>query len=335
MKKFMILIMTVFVFISITIFTSINATNPYLSISYTIYNDKKGPEGGMTTNIIIYDIKNKKLEKLDGVEYTSQYPLGVYSKVDNKIYYSAENKKTKGDELFSFDLKTGKVEQLTDDLFAINEIIPRKNDIILVAVKRNTSALRLINYNKLTKEMNYENLEDDDTDTWSIGINFNDNNEFYTSTYSQSQRYKNAEMEWTREADKFYYPDSTVYKYSGDLKNKEKIMFFEKEKVEAISATDKYLLLSISKELADPLKDKAVIVDLDTKKQEEIVIKDYHIGITALAPDNKTIFFIGYPIDKDKKRGIYQYDMQSKQVKEIFIQEDGIGFINNFRLLNN
>lgn len=338
MKKITRQIMVIF-FVSIIIYLlipkSTKKANPYLSISYTTYDNKIDPRSGMTTNIILYDIKDGKLKKLAGFDYTSQYPLGVYSRKDNKIYYSAKNEKTKGDDLLSLDLKTKKVEQLTDSLFAINEIIPRENDIVMVAVKRNTRVLRLVTYNKSTKKISYENLQDDDTETWSIGANIDNNKILYTSAYSEDERYLNAEMESTGEADKFYYADNTVYKYNEGIENKEKIMIFEKQKVDAISATDKYLLLTVLSELSDPTKDKTLKIDLDTKKQEEIKVENYHLGRTALSPDNKTIFFIGYPLDNDKKRGIYGYDMDTKEVKEIFIQEDGIGFINNFTLLNN
>lgn len=338
MKKITRQIMVIF-FVSIIIYLlipkSTKKANPYLSISYTTYDNKIDPRSGMTTNIILYDIKDGKLKKIDRIDYTSQYPLGVYSRKDNKIYYSAYNEKTRGDDLFSFDLKTKKAEQLTDSLFAINEIVPRQNDIVMVAVKLNTRVLRLVTYNKSTKKISYENLQDDDTETWSVGVNINNNKVLYTSTYSQNESYMNAEMESTGEADKFYYADNTVYKYNESIENKEKIMIFEKQKVDAISATDKYLLLTVLSELSDPTKDKILKIDLDTKKQEEIKVEDYRVRRTALSPDNKTIFFIGYPIGNDKKRGIYQYDMESKKVKEIFIQDDGIGFINNFTLLNN
>lgn len=335
MKKFIVIITIVLIFVSIIIFSSVSTKSPYLSISYTTYDNKKGPEGGMTTKIIIYDTKKEKLEELDGVEYTSQYPLGVYSRKDNKIYYSAENERTKGDDLFSLDLKTKKIEQLTDDLFAINEIIPREDDIILVAVKRKTRALRMVSYNKSTKEVSYENLQDDDTATWALGVNINDDKEFYTSAFSEAQRYKNAEMQSSGEADRYYYADSTVYKYDGGFDNKVKVRSFDKQKVDFISATNKYIILTIETFLTDHQDDKIIMIDLDTQRQEEIKVENYSMRQTALMPDNKTIFFIGYPKDKDNARGIYQYNLDTKEVKEIFVQEAGVGHINNFRLLNN
>lgn len=334
MKKTILTISILIIFISIVVFKYSNNDSPYLSISYTTYDDKEGPQGGMTTNIVLYDIKNEEIKNIEGVDYTSQYPLGIYCRADNKIYYSAENSETKGDDLFSLDLKTKEVERLTDDLFAINYIIPRKDDILLVAVKRETRGLRVISYNKLTKKVDYENLQDDDTSTWAIGINIDNSQEFYTSTFSEAQGYNNAEKASTGEADRYYYPDNTVYKYLKNYKNKEKIDFFEKQKVDAISATNKNILFTLISQLDDPKKDKTIIMDKNTKKKEEIKVENYHIGATALAPDNKTIFFIGYPYYDSGGRGVYQYDIETKQVKQIFVQEDGVGFVNNFILLN-
>ncbi|HHX62446.1 MAG TPA: hypothetical protein GX707_17310 [Epulopiscium sp.] len=308
----------------------------YLSISYTTYNDNQGPQSGMTTNIMIYDIEKDNLEKLNSVAYTSQYPLGVYSKSDNKIYFSSKNEKTgNGDELFSMDLETNEKKQLTDDLFAINHIIPRRDNILVVAVKKGTRALRLVEYDKKTGTILYNNLEDDDTDVWSICLNIENENEFYTSTYSQAQGYENAEKQSKKELDRYYYPDNTLTRYKNDFSSKEKIFFFEREKILSISATDKYLLIYRDGDSSNYNSMEINRISLDTDEFEEVKIPDAkNISEVQLDRSNNGIYYLGSD-ENYENRGIYYYDLVTGKKKTIFIEEYGVGHINNFMLIGN
>ncbi len=318
--------------------TSNNHEEPkdYLSISYTTYNDNKGPQSGMTTNIMVYDIENDNLEKINSVAYTSQYPLGVYSKNDNKIYYSAKNEKTgDGDELFLIDLETNEKKQLTDGLFAINYILPRRDNILLVAVKNGTRALRLVEYNKKTGTIFYNDLEDDDTDVWSICLNIENENEFYTSTYSQAQGYENAEKQSKKEVDRYYYPDNTITRYKNDFSAKEEMFFFEKEKILSISATDKYLLIYRDGDSSNNNSMRINRINLDTEEFEEIKIPDSkNISEVQLDRSNNGIYYLGSD-ENYENRGIYYYDLVTGKKKTIFVEEYGIGHINNFMLIGN
>ncbi len=308
----------------------------YLSISYTTYNDNQGPQSGMTTNIMIYDIEKDNLEKLNSVEYTSQYPLAVYSKSDNKIYFSSKNEKAgDGDELFSIDLKTNEKKQLTDDLFAINHILPRKDNILVVGVKKGTRALRLIEYNKKTGKVIYNNLEDDDTDVWSICLNIENENEFYTSTYSQEQGYKNAEKHFKKELDRYYYPDNTLTRYKNDFSLKEKIFVFEKEKILSMSATDKYLLINRDGDSSNYNSMEVSRINLDTGEFEEIKIPGVkNISDLQLDRNNTGIYYLGSD-ENYENIGIYYFDVVTGKKKTIFVEEAGIGHINNFILMGN
>lgn len=55
----------------------------YLSITVTSYNDGVTPESGMVTTVYSLGLENKW-----SFERSAQYPLAVYSKYDNSVYYT-------------------------------------------------------------------------------------------------------------------------------------------------------------------------------------------------------------------------------------------------------
>ncbi len=80
----------------LVLFSACGKKSEYLSISYTTYNDENGPENGMQIAFIKYDIEQKKFTKIIDTSYSSQYPLGIISMKDKKVYYTAESGKKAG-----------------------------------------------------------------------------------------------------------------------------------------------------------------------------------------------------------------------------------------------
>lgn len=132
MKQFIII---VFAYALLLTACSHNKTPSYLSIAVTSYNDNTSPKNGMTTTVFKYSFEGEPVA-VGSVPYTSQYPYAVYDDKENSLYYSAVDESGKFDQLWRYNLDTKKAEKLTDSLFAINYIIPREDDIVMVACKR-------------------------------------------------------------------------------------------------------------------------------------------------------------------------------------------------------
>ncbi len=62
----------------------------YLSITETSYNNGQNTADGMTITELMYDLDDGKLEEIASVAYTSQYPLAIYSREDNILYFTAD-----------------------------------------------------------------------------------------------------------------------------------------------------------------------------------------------------------------------------------------------------
>ena len=67
----------------------------------------------MIMDVNYLDAANKNVEKVAQINYTSQYPLSVYDKKHDIVYYSArvDDNDTKGDQLFSYDISNNPYEK--------------------------------------------------------------------------------------------------------------------------------------------------------------------------------------------------------------------------------
>ncbi|MBZ9637425.1 hypothetical protein [Clostridium sp. FP1] len=313
----------------------------YLSICVTDYNDGKGPENGMTTYFYCYDINTEKATKITGIPYTSQYPLGVYSRKENTIYYTSQvkvNEKSKGDQLFSYDLNTKKTHQLSQDVFAINYIVPMNDIIAVEAVKKGVRELKMAFYDKKKNSFEYVNIENDlEADILSYNP--------FIDKLAVSFRYKSQDYKSTMDfnegkTSKPIPPNHYLYIFDENYRNPKKV-FSTKNMVLSQIALDNhenlFLCQSDTTRNFNPKSSNCIFYPKENKiEQLETIGKNISISDFMFYNNDKTqVFFIGAnPKDEvNFPRGIYIYDFDTKQMKLIFTSKTG--FINNFMLLKN
>lgn len=283
---------------------------------------------GMETSIILFDIQEKKGKKINSFDYTSQYPLGIYSKTDDCEYYSAGDDNISGDQLFSYHISDNKVERLTDSLFAINYILPRKEDIILVCVKKGTRPLALASYDKKRKELKFIN-EDDDINIECIGFDNSNGEKYYTAEYSEKEDSENLDNFNTRKVKSHVAPVHSIYEYDN---NKKTLVYKTDNKmISAITANENFVLWKeYNESFLGPFKLK--MLNLETKDIEEINIDGIGtVSELSLNPQNTGFYFSGV-LEGEEKRGIYYYDLNTKIIEEA-IKQGQNEFINNFMMM--
>ncbi|KZE66702.1 hypothetical protein AV545_03510 [Paenibacillus jamilae] len=313
--------------------TALAGQGQYLSMTYTENVNGKNADQGMVMRVMTYDISSKKLTKLSDVPYTSQYPLSVVSLPDHKIYYSADVG-DKGDQLFSYDLNTKKNEQLTDNLFAINDIVPTAPDgpLVLVAVKKGERILKTMFYNKTTRTMQIMHDENqDDTTTWSITYN-PAKKTIYSSQYSGREHEKQRVLS-NQTQTVMVPPDNKVTEINSVTKQERSIITLKKERISSMSSSNDKLLL-VTTTPTNPDNPEYSLVDIATGKRTKIKLPIFSRQFVYMSPDGKGVYYLGSASEKneDEGRGVYYYDFTSKTQTPIFIQKEG--FINNFMLLN-
>ncbi|MDP1513414.1 hypothetical protein Q8I65_25130 [Paenibacillus ottowii] len=312
--------------------TALTGQGQYLSMTYTEYVNGKNADQGMVMRVMTYDLSSKKMTKLADVPYTSQYPLSVVSLPDHKIYYSADVG-NKGDQLFSYDLNTKKNEQLTDNLFAINDIVPTTPDgpLVLVAVKKGERILKTMFYNKETRTMQVMHDENQDEHTWSITYN-PAKKAIYNSQYSDKEQRR--EFDIASKKDTNSRPaDNKLTEINCITKQERLILTLKKEKITSMTSSNDKLLL-VTTNLSNFGNTVYSLVDIATGKRTKIKLPILSRQFVYMSPDGKGVYYLGSASEKneDEGRGVYYYDFTSKTQTPIFIQKEG--FINNFMLLN-
>lgn len=156
-------------------------------ISFTVTKEEENNK--LNTYNYIYDFETDKVELKDRVPYTSQYPLTAYSYSENALYYTHRRDGEGSDEVYRKDLTTGKIECLTDTIFAVNYIFPFKDKVYIAAVEQGTRAVGLFKYqNKNLQRL----LEDKDAFVWQMNYN-PDLDQIVFNTYSDDEAARRAE----------------------------------------------------------------------------------------------------------------------------------------------
>lgn len=307
--------------------------NEYISITNTEYVNGTDTSDGMIMNVYTYDFHTKSITKTAELPYNSQYPLTVASLADDTIYYSGSGE-GKGDELFSYDLKTKTTQQMSSGLFAINTIIPNTvdNTLVLAAVKKGERPVKVMFFDKESHEITILNDNDSDTTTWEIAYN-PETSKTYAIQFSEEEQFHQME-ESNKNQTPMVPPKHTIIEIDGISKQTRKVVELDKEQILTLSARGDQILIATAKHI-NKYPIEYSIVDIKTGLRKKIDLPIKASGGLFLSKDGQGFYFLGENIQADagtdQKRGIYYYDMNTQKMEAIFLQKDG--FINNFMLL--
>ena len=100
----------------------------YLSMT----NSSRINENEISVENHTYDFEKDKMNSAKyKIDLATQFNFAVVDDKGKAVLYSAKDEKG-NDEVYRYDLETKKTEQLTDNLWGINSIIPRENDYIVI-----------------------------------------------------------------------------------------------------------------------------------------------------------------------------------------------------------
>ena len=186
-------------------------TGRYLSFNVThVDEDEK-----LMNDVYRYNCDTKKVEKMAELESTSQYALATYSYADDSVYYSDRAVAKHQDNLYRYDRKSKEHKQLTDSLYALNDIIPDDGKIYLAAIPSDSQnfVLHLYEYKdgKLTAD-----VPDDDYNVWNMSLNPK-NGQLLLGGYSQAKEEEITEKNNESDSilDTLDPPSSTIYLRKG------------------------------------------------------------------------------------------------------------------------
>ena len=113
-----------------------------LKFSLTIAEERPASDSDYRpVRTCVFDVDSQKMKTIISLKHNAQYTLTYYAGKGDLIYYVTNPDKNRedGDQLYSYNIKTKKSKQLTDNLYAINAIVPMKgNKLFLAAVEEGT-----------------------------------------------------------------------------------------------------------------------------------------------------------------------------------------------------
>lgn len=141
-----------------------------------------------------YDFEKDKMNSAKyKIDLATQFNFAVVDDKGKAVLYSAKDEKG-NDEVYRYDLETKKTEQLTDNLWGINSIIPRENDYIVTGVPQtpdNSKEFMLWSVDRGTNKIKQIEIPHDkhkDMSVWQV-VYVPETDGLVLQTYSESEEY--------------------------------------------------------------------------------------------------------------------------------------------------
>jgi len=304
--------------------TDVKATEseitPYLSINYTTFDNGSNEDNGMTTTAYIYDLNQKEVVDFYAFPYDTQYPLGIFDKGTNRLYFSQDA--DGGDQIFMYDIDTEETTQLTTDLFAVNYIFPYGETIFFVTnPKDEYHRLKLGSLDVSSREITYWK-DDGDTNVETLYLD-RINKKIYVSAYSLEERDYNLRNQGNNGS---INPEGILYETDTEF-NSTRELYRREEHVMRFVLKHNNMVLTALQRTIDDKRLKSAYINIDTLEVSDFNLPDgIQRGEPAFSADGKGIYMLTVV---DDKRGIYYCDLDTGDLTEVFVPE-GNGFINSF-----
>ena len=298
-----------------------NLNNDYISITCTTY-DQLNTEN-MTTTIYQYIPKTGKTTEVFSFPYTSQYPLGVFDSHSNTVYYTKRDN-LNHDQIFSFNLKTKESTQLTNNLRAVNQIVPTKDKIFFVASINRVLRLGAIDKNSGT--VSY--WGDEDTNVETITINPS-TEKIYVSFFSYKEDREAIENQFVSDEYSYSVPLFSISETDYSFMNTNLIMSGHAWiRLLMIDPTNNNLIAIYDKEYNSEEDSMAVSINTTSYEIKEFILPPERMQVDGgcFSTDGNGVYVLSVINDE---RGIYYFDFTAKEYIPIFISENG--FVNNFQ----
>ena len=263
--------------------SSTNSTM-YISLTATSENGE--------CHFYVYDIPSQNLTEIYKIPDTTQYPLGVVDKQQSNVYFTYRI--NHGDQLMRYDLRTKQVLQLTEDIYAVNQILPVGEKVYLIASTFTHPRLGLIEYDLTTST--YEILTPNTDVVMQMTYDKQNSNIIFASYDWAEQKKLQYEYEHKNGKKQSIAENAKYEIHNYDIITENITELVQTNEVIAamdINNTGDTLLLRVANSLFEPrqniffsLKEKKF---LDTIPVEQVK----RLECIALAPDNAGIYFTG------------------------------------------
>ena len=298
MKKLILLLMSVFMLFGCQQTTGENELNQYY-LSFSSINSSK-----ISGTNYVFDFKTNKTIKSENIQLESQYTLLVYDYESDCILYTSNSSQTGCDNIYFYNPKDQSSKLLTTQLNAINYIIPREDDFIILANPVDKREICLYKMDKKTYELQEIVLPHDqynDMSSWNV-FYIPQTDEVVIEAYSESEDYALLDK-WNNEDHTIDEDFSSPYYFYiyGDGDEAEYLIEYEMPQPLYMVSNGKDILFEIYH------KDEVYRYNRETKEvSKEKVLKSL-AGVFYMSNNGQYL----YQISNDKK--IVKVDYNNKE----------------------
>lgn len=293
--------------------TKADTENSRNYISFSVKSESKDDDA-MKIFTYEYSLENEKAQLMATLPFNSQYSLSVYDKENKCVYYSYRDE-TQCDQLYRYDIENKKSTKLTEDLFAINYIIPVDDSVYLGAVYKDRREVTLLKY----ENGKLSSLLDDD-DLFVQNLSYNpDTQKIVFNTYSNSEAEKRFE-EYNDDPDHLLTGKNTIWTL--DVTNKDNLP----QKVKVVGEGDMgYIILDEKDRIYYYQDGKHYILDDDIKQNLTFDELDIYEPIYIKGED--VFFEKGY-------NQLVKYNLKTEKSTVLYTENAEKAEINNAIILN-
>ena len=236
-----------------------------------------------------YNLHTNKISEVYRFPVNAMYSLGVYDKAKNRVFYVQERdnntfeRKHLGDQIYMHDLSTGEDSMLTDDLLAVNIILPVDDIVFFLAAKLDHPDLVVGRIDLTTGDVRYWN-ESPSVSSRVLSID-RERERLYVSMYDV-------------EEDNAYFrsgvmPAHTIYSYDYNLSDKREILRAENMCIRSVDADDNVLMYNVLDTFVPPIATYALtrVIDLDSMEVLFETDDSFSQGRLATASEAGTYLF--------------------------------------------
>lgn len=218
----------------------------------------------LEATIYEYNLQTEKLVEIYRFPVNAMYPLGVYDKAENRVFYVQERdnktfeRERVGDQIYMHDLSTGEDVMLTNDLLAVNYIQPAGDIVFFLAAKLDHPYLIVGRIDLATGDLRYWD-ENSSASSHVLSID-RERKRLYVSMYDVEA--DNAFFSGKSEA----MPTHTIYSYDYNLSDKREILRKENMNIRSVCVKDNVLMYNLLDTYTPQVATYALtqVVDLDS-----------------------------------------------------------------------
>lgn len=261
------------------------------------------------------DMKSKNVSEIFRFPLNAMSVKGVYDEQTDSVYYSKERNNNSlerahvGDQIFVHDFTTNTDTMLTDDLIAVNDMIPVDEKTVFFLGARKDGLLALGKVNPKTRKVQYWK-EPAPLTTKSICVD-RVQKRVYAAVFDDEAKYQSMRTNGPE-------PDYILYSYNYNLADRREILRQEKGRISGLCARDDKLFIQYDS------SDK--LIDAQTKEVLFESKQDFSEE-RCFSEDGKGIYcFLDNESETDEKSGaqasgIYYFDFETQDYTPVFTKE--------------